>query len=286
MSAQAQSGTGIIRGPGPAQQAPAPIMGNVYQNRNQISADAQAGPENVMIILDSSYSMAEPVGNRGGESKMAAAKRAVIDVVRNLAPNTRVGLRVYGNSNNSFTACRATDVLVPIGDNNRTLISSKMIGVRPTGATPISLAVERSLAEDFSGVAGKKTIILISDGIETCGADPCDVAVKMQQLGAAVKINVVGFGLHDYDATKQLKCVALATKGKFYEANTAADLVNSMNNALAVDTRVQGTILIPSQPPATIQSSQPPRELSAPSTSKPYEDKLLPADLPNKGRNR
>ena len=254
-------------------------MGNVQQGQYAASSQ-QSGPENVMIILDASYSMSEPIGGRSGETKMMAAKRTVLEVLRNVPPSTRVGFRIYGNSANQFTSCSATELLVPLGVNNRHLIAAKMIGVRPTGATPISYTIGRSLAEDFSMVQGKKTIILISDGMETCGEDPCNVAVRMQQMGANVKISVVGLGLQDYAATKQLRCVALATKGQFYTANTAAELANSLNKALAVETKVQGTILTPtnSMPPAETEShvmSLPASPAASPKRS--YEEKELPA---------
>lgn len=227
-----------------------PITGNIQQSQQGLKQPA--GPENVMIILDASYSMSEPI-EQSGENKMISAKRTVLDVLRNISPRTRVGLRVYGNSANQFTACKATSLLVPLGENNRNLIASKMIGIRPTGATPISYTVLRSLQEDFNAVDGVNSIILISDGIETCGEDPCDVAVKMQQMGIHIKINVIGLGLQDYAAVKQLRCVALATKGQFYTANTAADLANSLSKALAVETNVQGTVI--QNAPASLPSS-------------------------------
>lgn len=263
---------GFFRQSAEAQQAP--ISGNIYQTQQGLRQ--QGGAENVMIILDASYSMSEPI-DHSGEEKMTAAKRTVLDVLRNIAPATRVGLRVYGNSANQFTACKATNLLVPLGENNRNLIASKMIGLRPTGATPISYTVLRSLHEDFNAVNGNQSIILISDGIETCGEDPCDVAVKMQQMGINIKINVIGLGLQDYAATKQLRCVALATKGQFYTANTAAELANSLNKALAVETKVQGTIIQNPQPMA------PARPVS-PSTQpeKPYQETELPAAVPMK----
>ncbi len=259
-----------------------PITGNVQQSQQGLSQ--QAGPENVMIILDSSYSMSEPI-EQSGENKMIAAKRTVLDVLRNISPRTRVGLRVYGNSANQFTACKATSLLVPLGENNRNLIASKMIGLRPTGATPISYTVLRSLQEDFNVVNGTNSIILISDGIETCGEDPCDVAVKMQQMGIHIKINVIGLGLQDYAAVKQLRCVALATKGQFYTANTAAELANSLNKALAVETNVQGTVIQHSAPPAPSipQSGQlpsaAPRKATAPEV-------VLPAAVPIESNKR
>lgn len=269
--------SGVGRQPAAAQQPP-PISGNVYQT--QQGASQQGGAENVMIILDASYSMSEPIGGRGGEDKMVAAKRTVLEVLRNIAPSTRVGLRVYGNSANQFTACKATSLLVPLGENNRNLIASKMIGLKPTGATPISYTVLRSLQEDFNAVKGNQSIILISDGIETCGEDPCNVAVKMQQMGVNIKINVIGLGLQDYAAVKQLRCVALATKGQFYTANTAAELANSLNKALAVETKVQGTIIPNSQSAAPVQ---PPQATPAPaSPEKVYQETELPAAVPIK----
>jgi hypothetical protein len=264
--------SGFFRQAADAQQAP--ISGNVYQTQQGLKQ--QGGPENVMIILDSSYSMSEPI-DHSGEDKMVAAKRTVLDVLRNIAPTTRVGLRVYGNSANQFTACKATNLLVPLGENNRNLIASKMIGLRPTGATPISYTVLRSLHEDFNAVNGNQSIILISDGIETCGEDPCDVAVKMQQMGINIKINVIGLGLQDYAAVKQLRCVALATKGQFYTANTAAELANSLNKALAVETKVQGTIIQNPQPMAPAQPVAP-----AAQPEKAYQETELPAAVPIK----
>lgn len=268
-------GFGIFMGLASAQ---APLYGNVHQN--QPGATQTPGPQNVMLLLDSSYSMIEKLPS--GERKMDAAKRTVLEVLRNLDGNTRVGLRVYGDSDNRFNACNATRTLVPIADNNRMLISSKMIGIRPTGATPISLAITRSLAEDFNNMPGTKTIILISDGIETCGEDPCDVAVRMQRMGVDVKMNVIGFGLNDYAATKQLRCVALATKGRFYSANTAAELANSLNQAMAAKTNVQATIVTPAVQPPPLQ----PAPNSPPPPQKPVDEPLLSAPVFNPANKR
>lgn len=260
----------------------APIMGSAYQNQVSGNAAQASKNQNVMIILDSSDSMSETIAS-GNESKMVAAKRTVLDVLRNISPDTHVGLRIYGNSTSPFSACHATNVLVPLGQNNRNLIASKMIGIQPTGMTPISYAIIRSLDEDFQTVNGPKTIILISDGIETCGEDPCHVAVRLQHMGINVKINVIGLGLQDYAATKQLRCVALGTKGKFYSANTAAELAQSMGRAMAIETKVQGTIMTPTSPRVTT-----PAPRSTPATTQPastHQDTYLPA-VPNETKKR
>ncbi len=243
---------GTLIGVFSAQPAPAQPVQQGGVQRNAAGHGMHAGgvePEHVLIILDASYSMSEPL--QGKETKMAVAKRTILQVLQNVPPHVNVGLRVYGNSANSLTACRATDLLVPIGPNNRNLVSSKLIGVKPTGATPISHTLIKSVREDFANLPGKKSIILVSDGIETCGANPCDVAVNMVRNGVDIKMNVVGFGIHDMAANRQLKCIALSTFGKFYNANTAAELANSLNNSLSVQTEVQGQILLPDGTPQT-----------------------------------
>lgn len=272
----------------PDAPASAPIQGGVQQSRAGMAS--AGGPNNIMILLDDSDSMADPI-DQGGESKMVAAKRTVLEVLRNISPATRIGLRVYGDSANLLHACQATSVLVPLGQNNRNLIASKMIGLRPTGMTPISYTIQRSLAEDFNVVDGNRTIILISDGMETCSEDPCRVAVRLQQMGVNIKINVIGLGLQDYEATRQLRCVALGTKGKFYSANTAAELSNSLNKAMAVETRVQGTILTPARPPALPPGQAPTGPVAAPpgasvAPPKTYQETVLPAAVPIRGKKR
>lgn len=225
---------------------PAPVLqGNVNQQGlqgtgNQLGGYAQNEQENILIILDASYSMAEPIAKNF--SKMAAAKRTVFQTLQKIPENRPVGLRVYGQSRNDYDACRATQLLVPIGFNNRIGISRALMDVEPTGATPISHTLKVALSQDFAGVQGKKSIVLVSDGIETCSVDPCAVAVKMIQSGADVKINVVGYGLQDYEAEKQLKCVALATKGKFYNAHTEAELASSLDELFKTEKNVQAQV--------------------------------------------
>lgn len=228
---------------------PAPtLQGNVAQQGlqgmgNQMATNAQNEQENILIILDASYSMAEPIAKNF--SKMAAAKRTVLQTLQKIPDNRPVGLRVYGQSRTEYSSCRATKLLVPIGFNNRFGISRELLKVQPTGATPISHALQTALTQDFAGIQGKKSIVLVSDGIETCSVDPCAVAVKMMQTGADVKINVVGYGLHDYEAEKQLKCVALATKGKYYNASTEAELASSLDELFKTEKNVQAQLLTP-----------------------------------------
>ena len=42
-------------------------------------------------------------------------------------------------------------------------------------------------------------IILVTDGLETCDADPCALAAQLAQEGIAIRAHVVGFGLTSQD---------------------------------------------------------------------------------------
>ncbi len=231
----------------------AQFYGNAQQNSASLQA-SQGEPQNVLIILDASDSMNERMGH---QTKMEAAKQVVLKTIRSLPPNVNVGLRVYGHKTGNlgmiytpfggFTtggeACRQSELKVPISANNRAQIATQIMDINAVGKTPITYSLTEAIRRDFSGVRGKKTIILISDGRETCAANPCDVAVDMVRAGIDIKINTVGFGTHDKFADNQLRCVALSTKGKFYSTNTMAELERSLQDTMQVQTNINAKIL-------------------------------------------
>lgn len=237
----------------PMQPGYGPPPGYVYPNNTvqqrpyYPSPSAQAGYggqdqalQNIIIILDASDSMNQSMG---GTPKIQLAKDAVLQTLSNLPPNIRVGLRVYGHRfvghQNIFSAlkndaanCQQTELMVPLGFNNRGQIAQRVQSIQAVGKTPISYAIQRSLAQDFAGSTGNNHIILVSDGRETCSQNPCDLALSLVRSGVNVKINTIGFGLTDYVAQDQLKCVAATTKGKFYDAQTAAQLVGGLQETV------------------------------------------------------
>lgn len=184
----------------------------------------------VMIVLDVSGSMAEPSAEAG--TKILMAKQVLERVLAKIDPSIPVGLRVYGSSKASFdpvVACQDSILLVPVGTGNRGQMISKLRELKPSGATPISYALRRAV-EDLKYVQVKnRNIVLISDGMETCGNDPCALAQSFKNSGVDLQFNVVGFNVNsDYAAKAQLQCIAKSTEGKYYSAETAAELSEGM----------------------------------------------------------
>ena len=105
---------------------------------------------NVLIILDSSGSMA---GKMGGQVKMQAAQRVVKDLVDNMPSDMSVGLLVYGSQTPyQKRDCADITLLQPVGPANPVEFSAKLAQVKPRGMTPIGASLRRA-AEALRGPA-------------------------------------------------------------------------------------------------------------------------------------
>lgn len=214
--------------------------------RNNDEESVKRASKAVMIVLDCSGSMSEPAEN--GQTKMFAAKKVLEKVLAEIDPSIKVGLRLYGSADPStttmITRCEDTVLLVPPNTGNRATIINKLREINPSGATPISVAM-RQAAKDLENIpAEQKSVVLISDGIDTCGYDPCSLAQSMKESGAEVQFNVVGFGIKgDFAAIEQLDCIAKSTEGKFYTADTSAQLADGIMDGInTYSLTVTGTV--------------------------------------------
>jgi len=177
------------------------------------------------IILDSSGSMAE---NLGGKTKMAIAKEAIQSVVGEIPDGSYVGFRAYGHQfGREAKNCTDSQLIFPIGKINKSELVSKVNSLTPRGWTPIDYSL-RQAQNDFPVSAEyQKMIILVSDGEETCGGNPCQAVKDMKAAGFNVTVNTVGFAVGTV-AREQLKCIAAATGGEYKDASNASELAESM----------------------------------------------------------
>ncbi|MCA9807314.1 MAG: VWA domain-containing protein [Cyanobacteria bacterium HKST-UBA06] len=220
-------------------------LGQGQPIRQWVQGESVPNAQNIIIILDASESMNDEIN---GVPKMTLAKQAIMQTLGNLPPNVRVGLRVYGHqvvSRGLFSSggknCQQTELIIPLGFNNRQEINQRVQSIQAVGMTPISLALMRSVSQDFYNSPGENMIILVSDGRETCDANPCDVALSLARSNVKVRVNSVGFGIKDPVAQDQLRCVAAATKGRFYDAQTAAQLADGLNKSMtSVNAKIVG----------------------------------------------
>ena len=175
----------------------------------------------------------------------------MVETVRKLLPsinkNSMVGLRIYGHrlGLTPFEACRASKLLVPITKVNEYAINSALSKTQPRGMTPITFSLKQAIKYDFAGIRGKKHIILLTDGGENCDESPCKFVMELVKTRKDIVIDVIAFNIDDEDDLDQLKCTSLVTSGKFYTANTAAELARSLESSAKTEKRVEAKILIP-----------------------------------------
>jgi Ca-activated chloride channel family protein len=97
----------------------------------------------------------------------------------------------------------------------------------PKGKTPIADSL-REAAASLGTTEGKGTVVLVSDGIETCVADPCAIAEELKKAGVGLVAHVVGFDVADPAAKAQLQCIARATGGVYLDARDASGLESAL----------------------------------------------------------
>lgn len=167
---------------------------------------------NTLLILDASGSMR---GRIEDQVKMDMAKDVTCDYVKSLPADMNVGLLVYGHR--SREDCNDMEYIVPLGKNNRDTLIKTIKGLKPMGKTPITLSLDKAVTIIDSKQGDDNTILLISDGKESCDADPCSLIAKYIAQGKHFVCHVIGFDV-DRRTEMALKCIADAGNGKYYTA--------------------------------------------------------------------
>lgn len=180
----------------------------------------------VILILDASGSM---WGQIDGRPKIEIAREVVADMLADWDPSLHLGLTVYGHRRKGD--CDDIESLVPVGPVDHGAFLATVRALNPKGKTPMSEAVRRAAAELRSSEE-RATVILVSDGEETCQADPCKVALELERSGVDFTAHVIGFDVDDPVAQAQLRCLAENTGGQFMLARDAPSLREALGRAV------------------------------------------------------
>ncbi len=186
---------------------------------------AQEAPKTV-LVLDGSGSM---WGQVDGVNKIVIARKVIGDLLTSLPADMELGLMSYGHRRKGD--CNDIEMLAQPGAR-RAAIADAVNAINPKGKTPLSAAVLQA-AEALKYTEAPATVILISDGIETCNMDPCAVGRQLESSGVDFTAHVIGFDVADPAALAQLKCLADETGGSFRTAANAEDLANALEVVVA-----------------------------------------------------
>ncbi len=188
------------------------------------------------LVLDASGSMAETLPD--GTTRIDAARIVVGDLIAGLPDDAglAVGFRVFGQDGDNTEggraeSCASTDLVVPVEGVDRVALGMAVEAYEPVGWTPIALALGRA-AEDFPDDGADSGVVLVTDGEETCGGDPCAVASELGAASVDLRVDVVGFATTD-EQNDLLACIADATGGELYGAEDAEELGDALATIVA-----------------------------------------------------
>lgn len=192
------------------------------------TGEGGTGKAKAELIMDLSGSM---LADDAGGTRLDAAKRASTELIDSLPDDALLGMLVYGqressDESNRERGCQDIEVLSPVQKVEKEGLKNRIAGLEAQGYTPIGNALRK--AADELGPDGERSIILVSDGIDTCAPPPvCEVAKELAGQGVGLTIHTVGFKV-DEEARAELECVAQVSGGQSMTADDATQLADHM----------------------------------------------------------
>jgi hypothetical protein len=204
-------------------------------------------PDQVMLVMDTSGSMRMPAGNhpefgeierlatagdveksrqmealmdQPGRKRIDDSRTAANELISSLPRNTAVGIVSFDGH------CGAKTDMRPTLDRDQSRRVIESLGAK--GSTPIA-ATLRQVQIAFADGGDPdlpRSVILITDGEETCGGDPCIEAKLLAQTYKNLKIHVI-----DVTGTSKLQCLADTTKGTIVKAGNLDELQAAVTRA-------------------------------------------------------
>ncbi len=187
--------------------------------------------EDAMLVFDASASMAGASWDmRGFQTRYAAVRAALADVLPRVDRFRDLGLMVYGPGPLS---CHNINLRLPPARHSAAQIMRGIDSTSPAGRTPMASAV-RQAAEllDYRNKPG--VIVLITDGEDTCGGMPCDLARMLKETGRDTTVHVIGYVSRGSGGpVSSAQCLATTTGGLYITAETTDELVAALKQTLA-----------------------------------------------------
>ncbi|MFL5753597.1 MAG: vWA domain-containing protein [Bacteroidia bacterium] len=174
----------------------------------------------MLFIFDDSYSM---YGGWNSGTKIDIAKKLMGEFLDSIktTPKLEIALRCYGHQTpfRPNRDCKDSKLEVPFAPvaQNVKPIKDRINRLDPTGTTPIAYSLGECAADFPPKENVKNVVVLITDGIEECGGDPCAVSAELQKKGIFLRPFVIGVGLNVQFAD------VFGCMGKFYDVSNEAN---------------------------------------------------------------
>lgn len=212
------------------------LCGSLYWREAAPKLHAQERPsclEDAMIIFDASKSMAASDDSIAGLRRIDSVRGAIAKVLPKVSRQRRLGLITYGPG--SRAECDNVSLQLRPQPEAAKRIMTRINALEPAGRTPLTFSVDLA-ASVLDSRNRPGTIVLVTDGEETCGGAPCELAEKLKAESPGLVVHVIGYRLKDSLGSKgifQARCLADQTGGLYISTDTADELVSALEKTLS-----------------------------------------------------
>ncbi len=190
--------------------------------------ETQAQTTNI-VVFDASGSMWNKMEN---STRIEIAREVMKQFLDGYDTKQPLGVIAYGHRKRGD--CDDIEVLVEPSNIDPAVVSKRINALLPKGKTPLAESLRRA-GQLIPTTSEDANILLITDGLETCGGDPCAVAKEMIAEGIKVRAHVVGFGLTKAEADS-LACIAALTGGQMFNPKNGDELLDALKQSVAPET--------------------------------------------------
>lgn len=206
-----------------------------------LAQPAAAGEaRDLVLVLDASGSM---WGRMDGTEKIVVARNVLGGLIDNLPEGPGAGsvaLVAYGHRREGD--CADIETLTRLSPLDRAGLKAAVNGLNPKGKTPLTASTQAAI-DLVKASSRPATVILVSDGVETCGGDPCATVKAARESGVDFVLHVVGFGIEEGDVAP-LECAAQAGGGLYFPANDADALAAALDQAVEPPVEPDARLLV------------------------------------------
>lgn len=206
---------------------------------------SEACSTRAMIVFDGSASMAEP-GVRGTlHSRIKMAREAVETAMPYIAPFRQVGLIIYGPHRGLANrgSCSGINLKFAPQSEAGPRIMGDITALEPQGLTALTDAVSQAAdVLDYQNEPG--LIVLVTDGNETCGGSPCQLAVELSSAARDLTVHVIGFQVRHSkftnndkgaDGATAAECLPALNGGRYVHTDDVESLAKALEDTLGCD---------------------------------------------------
>ncbi|MBR9922310.1 MAG: VWA domain-containing protein [Bacteroidetes bacterium] len=184
----------------------------------------------VIFIMDASGSMWQKIDS---EFKIEMAREVLGEIVSDLPDKQAIGLVAYGHRTKGD--CNDIEELLKFDNTDKAAFLKEINNLNPLGKTPLAKSAELVI-ENLRDSGQPATIILITDGLETCDGDLCQLVEAAKAEGIDFVLHIIGFDIAEADKSN-LQCAARSADGLYVDAGDQEELSSALSQTtkLTVD---------------------------------------------------